>query len=83
MKKQIDELKRKAEQGSQQNQGEVLELEIEDMLKVEFSFDEIDPIGKGQKGGDILQTVKTQAGRECGKILWEAKRTKNWSDSIP
>jgi len=81
MKKQIDELKRKAEQGSQQNQGEVLELEIEDMLKMEFAFDEVDPIGKGQKGGDILQTVKTQSGRECGKILWETKRTKNWSDS--
>lgn len=81
MKKQIDDLKRKAEQGSQQNQGEVLELEIEDMLKIEFAFDEIMPIGKGQKGGDILQIVKTQSGRECGKILWETKRTKNWSDS--
>lgn len=81
MKKQIDDLKRKAEQGSQQNQGEILELEIEDMLKMEFAFDEIDPVGKGQKGGDIIQTVKTQSGRECGKILWETKRTKNWSDS--
>jgi len=81
MKKQIDELKRKAEIGSQQNQGEVLELEIEEMLKTEFPFDEIDSVGKGQKGGDIIQTVKTRSGKECGKILWETKRTKVWSDS--
>jgi len=81
MKKQIDELKRKAEQGSQQMQGEVLELELEESLKEEFPFDDIEPVAKGVKGGDIIQTVKTQSGRICGKILWETKRTKNWSDS--
>ncbi|MBF0215933.1 MAG: DUF2130 domain-containing protein [Candidatus Omnitrophica bacterium] len=81
MKKQIDELKRKAEIASQQNQGEVLELELEAMLKDEFQFDDIEPVGKGQKGGDIIQTVKTQSGRVCGKILWETKRTKAWSDT--
>ncbi|MBC8550491.1 MAG: DUF2130 domain-containing protein [Candidatus Brocadiales bacterium] len=81
MKKQIDELKRKSEQGSQQMQGEVLELELEESLKEEFPFDMIEPVAKGIKGGDIIQTVKTQSGRICGKILWETKRTKNWSDS--
>ena len=81
MKTQIDELKRKAEQGSQQMQGEVLELELEESLKDEFPFDDIEPVAKGVKGGDIIQTVKTQSGRICGKILWETKRTKNWSDS--
>jgi len=81
MKKQIDELKRKAEQGSQQMQGEVLELELEESLKEEFPFDDVEPVAKGIKGGDIIQTVKTQSGRICGKILWETKRTKNWSDS--
>ncbi|MFQ5714193.1 MAG: DUF2130 domain-containing protein [Candidatus Scalinduaceae bacterium] len=81
MKKQIDELKRKAEQGSQQMQGEVLELELEKSLKEEFPFDDIEPVAKGARGGDIIQTVKTQSGRICGKILWETKRTKNWSDS--
>ncbi len=81
MKKQIGELKRKAEQGSQQMQGEVLELELEESLKEEFPFDDIEPVAKGVKGGDIIQTVKTQSGRLCGKILWETKRTKNWSDS--
>ena len=81
MKRQIDELKRKAEQGSQQMQGEVLELELEESLKEEFPFDVIEPVAKGVKGGDIIQTVKTQSGRICGKILWETKRTKNWSDS--
>jgi len=81
MKKQIDELKRKSEQGSQQMQGEVLELELEESLKEEFPFDNIEPVAKGIKGGDIIQTVKTQSGRICGKILWETKRTKNWSDS--
>ena len=80
MKKKIDELKRKSEQGSQQNQGEVLELELEEMLTEEFVFDQIDPVAKGIKGADVIQTVKTQAGKVCGKILWETKRTKTWSD---
>jgi len=79
--KQIDELKRKMEQGSQQTQGEVLELELEALLKKEFPFDDIEPVSKGVRGGDILQIVKTQSGRICGKILWEIKRTKAWSDS--
>jgi len=81
MRKQIDDLKRKAEQGSQQVQGEVLELELEELLGSEFPFDEIIPIAKGVRGGDILQIVKMQSGRICGKILWETKRTKAWSDS--
>ena len=78
--RQIEDLKRKAEQGSQKMQGEILELELEQLLKDEFSFDDIEPISSGVKGADILQIVKTQAGRVCGKILWETKRTKNWSD---
>lgn len=81
MKNQIDILKRKAEVSSQQLKGEVLELELEDLLKNEFPFDEISPIIKGIKGADIIQTVKTQSGKPCGKILWETKRTKSWSDS--
>jgi hypothetical protein len=81
MKNQIDVLKRKAEVSSQQLKGEVLELELEDLLKNEFPFDEISPITKGMKGADIIQIVKTQSGKPCGKILWETKRTKSWSDS--
>jgi len=56
-------------------------VELEEILRREFPFDVIEPISKGVKGGDILQTVKTQSGRICGKILWETKRTRNWSDS--
>ncbi len=78
MRRTIDELKRKSEQGSQQLQGEVLEVELEDLLRREFPFDAIQPVPKGTHGGDILQCVMTQAGHECGKILWEAKRAK-WS----
>jgi len=81
MRKQIEDLKRKSEQGSQQTQGEVLELEIEHILKENFPFDEIIPVSKGVKGGDVIHIVKTQSGRVCGKILWETKRTKVWSDS--
>lgn len=81
MRKQIGDLKRKAEQGSQQIQGEVLELQIEEMLKQEFPFDNIEPVPKGIKGADALQVVKTEFGKICGKILWESKRTKNWSDA--
>ena len=80
MRKQIDELKRKAEQGSQKIQGQVLEMELEDMLSQDFPFDVIDPVSPGVKGGDILQTINTQSGKYCGKILWETKRTKTWSD---
>ena len=81
MRMQIEVLKRKAEQGSQKMQGEVLEIELEKLLKEEFTFDEINPVASGVRGGDIIQIVKTQSGHECGKILWESKRTKNWSDS--
>ncbi len=79
--KQVDELKRKMEQGSQQTQGDVLELELEEMFKREFPFDVIEAVSTGIRGGDIIQTVKTQSGRTCGIILWETKRVKNWSDS--
>lgn len=81
MRKKIEELQRKAEQGSQQRQGEVLELELEEVLRTEFPLDDIEPVAKGARGADVIQVVKNQSGRICGKILWETKRTKNWSDS--
>ena len=78
---QIDSLKRKAEQSSQQAQGESLELALEHQLRVRFPFDLIEPVGKGEFGGDVLQHVRDQSGQLCGKILWESKRIKAWSDS--
>lgn len=81
MGKQIEDLKRKAEQGSQQLQGEVQELELETLLRTKFPFDTIEPVPKGEFGGDVLQRVAGPAGQPCGVILWESKRTKNWSDS--
>ncbi len=80
MQKQIEELKRKAEQGSQQLQGEVQELDLETGLRAHFPTDSIEPVPKGEFGGDVLQTVIGSLNQECGKILWESKRTKNWSD---
>lgn len=80
MQKQIEELKRKAEQGSQQLQGEVQELIIESLLRTKFPFDSIEPVAKGEFGGDVLQRVIGSSGQACGAILWESKRTKNWSD---
>ena len=80
MQKQIEDLKRKAEQGSQQLQGEVLELALESMLRAKFPLDVIEPVGKGEFGGDVLQRVVNSFGQPCGSILWEFKRTKNWSD---
>jgi len=80
MQRQVEELKRKAEQGSQQLQGEVLELEIEAMLQLNFPMDSIEPVSKGEFGGDVLQRVFSSMGQACGAILWESKRTKNWSD---
>ena len=80
MQKQIEELKRKAEQGSQQLQGEVQELELEALLREKFPWDEIEPVPKGEHGGDALQRVVGPQGQPCGTIIWESKRTKNWSD---
>ncbi|MBS4052670.1 MAG: DUF2130 domain-containing protein [Methylomonas sp.] len=80
MQQKIEELKQKAEQGSQQLQGEVQELELENLLRAKFPFDNIDPVAKGEFGGDLLQRVVSPAGQVSGGILWEAKRTKNWSD---
>lgn len=71
---------RKAEQGSQQLQGEVQELELETLLRNKFPLDMIEPVPKGQYGGDALHRVVGPSGQPCGTILWESKRTKNWSD---
>ena len=81
MQKQIEELKRRAEQGSQQLQGEVQELELETLLRAKFPHDNIEPVPKGEFGGDALQRVTSPLGQSCGTILWESKRTKNWSDT--
>ncbi len=80
MLKTIEELKRKGEQGSMQTQGEVLELDLEAMLKSRFPTDEITPVPKGIRGADILQRVHNRSGQLCGTIIWESKRTKAWSD---
>lgn len=80
MQKQIEELKRRAEQGSQQLQGEVQELELEGILRTKFPRDLIEPVPKGEHGGDALHRVCGPLQQICGTILWESKRTKNWSD---
>lgn len=80
MQKQIEDLKRKAEQGSQQLQGEAQELEIESALRATFPRDIIEPVPKGEFGGDTIHRVLTDSQQVCGSILWESKRTKNWSD---
>jgi hypothetical protein len=80
MQRQIAELKRRAEQGSQQLQGEVLEMELESLLRAKFPRDTIEPVAKGEFGGDLLQSIIGPVAQHCGSILWESKRTKNWSD---
>lgn len=75
-----DEMARKLEQGSQQTQGEVLELGLEELLRVEFPHDEIMPVPKGVTGADVVQRVMDRAGRLCGQIVWESKNTKAWSE---
>lgn len=81
MQKQIEDLKRRSEQGSQQLQGEVQELELENLLRNKFPFDAIEPVPKGEFGGDVLHRVVGPSAQSSGTILWEFKRTKNWSDS--
>jgi hypothetical protein len=74
----LEDARRRAEQGSMQLQGEVQELFLEEMLKELFPLDEIQEVKKGQRGGDIIQIVRNNIGKECGKIYYESKRTKNY-----
>ncbi len=78
-KKLAEEMKRKAEQGSMQLQGEVQELALEELLRSNFPFDEITEVGKGVRGADCIQTVRNNYGQECGKIIFESKRTRDFA----
>lgn len=80
LKKSLEDARLKASQSSQQLQGEVQELDLEDFLRTAFPHDELEPVGKGVRGADIAQTVRTNLGTPCGTILWESKRTKAWVD---
>lgn len=78
---QIEEMKRKMQQGSQQLQGEILEIEIEDLLRNHFQADLIEEIKKGQKGADIKYTVLSPNKNKCGTILIETKNYQtNWNN---
>ena len=79
-KKLAEEMKRKAEQGSMQLQGEVQELALEELLKLTFPFDMIKEVGKGMKGADCIQIVRNNMGQECGTIIYESKRRQNFSN---
>lgn len=79
LKRQIEALKKKAEQGSQQLQGEAAEVHLEERLATAFPFDRLEPVGKGVSGADVLQRVIGPAGQVTGAILWESKRTQNWN----
>jgi hypothetical protein len=74
--KSLEDAQRKASQGSQQNQGEVLELDLENRLREEFPLDDITEVKKGQRGADIIQTVKNRSLAACGILLWETKNGK-------
>ena len=80
LKASLDDMKRKAEQGSMETQGEVLEQDFEAQLGAFFVHDDIRPVPKGIKGADLVQTVRTPMGAECGVLLWETKNTKAWSN---
>ncbi len=83
MQRQIEELRRRADQGSQQLQGEALEIELESLLRNRFPRDLIEPVAKGEFGGDVVHRVLGPGGQACGTILWESKRTRNWNDAWP
>ena len=78
-RKLAEEMRRKAEQGSMQLQGEVQELELEALLRNTFPFDMVSEVGKGVKGADCIMTIRNNFGQECGKIVFESKRTKDFS----
>ena len=79
LKAAMEDMKRKADQGSMETQGEVLEQEFEAQLKRFFVHDDIAPVPKGIRGADLIHTVRTPSGADCGMLLWETKNTKAWS----
>ncbi len=79
-KKLAEEMRRKSEQGSMQLQGEVQELALEELLKLAFPFDLISEVGKGVRGADCIQTIRNKFGQECGKIIFESKRTNSFAN---
>src|SRR5438067_12814529 len=82
MRRQIEDLKRKAEQGSQKLQGDIQELELEKTLRERFPRDEIESVKSGVRGADVLQKVRSDCWQLCGTILWESKRVRNLSHSL-
>ena len=78
-KKLTDEMRRKQEQGSMQTQGEVQELALEELLRAAFPYDTITEVGKGVKGADCIQVIRNKFGQECGRIIYESKRTAAFS----
>jgi len=78
MQAQVEEMRRKSEQGSQQLQGEVFELQLEALLRQTFPTDAIEPVPKGEHGGDVVHRVRNGAGQVAGTLLWEMKNTKAW-----
>jgi hypothetical protein len=78
--KQVTEMQKRIEQGSMQLQGEVQELALEELLRTIFPFDLIGEVGKGVKGADVIHTIRNSVGKECGAIIYESKRTKNFSN---
>ncbi len=81
MERQVEEMRNRLIQGSQQLQGDILETNIENVLAISFPYDVIEPVPTGIRGADIVHTVNDQLGNRCGAIVWEVKNTKNWSDS--
>jgi hypothetical protein len=79
LRKALEDAKRKAEQGSQEGQGEVLEIDVQAGLERRFPQDVIEPVARGIRGADLLQVVRNAGLQRCGTIVWETKNTKHWS----
>ncbi|MBK7573353.1 MAG: DUF2130 domain-containing protein [Bacteroidetes bacterium] len=86
LNRQVDDMKRKMEQGSMQSQGEILEIELIKLLAEVFPYDEIKDVPKGVNGADVIQVIKNKFQQSCGTIIYEAKRTKvfspTWLDKL-
>ena len=81
LREQLTAAKQVAEQGSQQQQGEILELDVEKALREEFIYDTVEEVKKGERGADIRHFINNSLMQRCGLILWECKNQKNWQDA--
>lgn len=81
LQSKVDDLNRQLEKKSGEQFGEEGELDLYAELVREFPSDDIERIGRGVKGADILHTVM-DGERTAGCIVYESKNVSTWLNTF-